>query len=97
MHLSALFIRTLISYIHFLFALCRHNKPYLTLLTSKELNIKYNAFLLKKYLVLYNTPNVFANFVFIVSMCSDHLKFISLNSVIVKGLPPNIKYIKFSK
>ena len=44
MHLSALFMITLISFIHFLFALPQHNKPYLTLLKSKELKIKYIVF-----------------------------------------------------
>ena len=78
MHLSALFMRTLISFIRFLFALPQHNKPYLTLLISKELKIKYNAFSFKKCLVLYYILNVFCNFVFIVSMCSDHFKFLSI-------------------
>ena len=55
-------MRTLISFIHFLFAFPQHNKPYLTLLINKELKIKYNAFSFKKCLVLYNTPNVFSAF-----------------------------------
>ena len=78
MHLRALFIGTLILFIHFLFALLKHNKPFLTLLISKELKIKYNDFSFKKCLVLYNISKVFCNFVFIVSMCSDHVKFLSI-------------------
>ena len=76
MHLSALLKLTLVSYINLLFALPQHNKPYLWLLINRVLKIKYNAFLFKKFVVLWNKPNIYCDFVFIVSTCSDQFKFI---------------------
>ena len=46
-----------IDIIYTLFALPKHNKPYRT--NYKELKIKFIAFSLKKFSVLYNTSNVF--------------------------------------
>ena len=67
-----------IIYTFFICAFSEHNSLYLTLLISKELKIKYKAFLLKKCLVSNNTPFFFCNFVFIVFMCLDHFKFLSI-------------------
>ena len=75
MHLSSLFIRTLISFIPLSFAL---PQKFLTVLINKEVKIKYNAFLFRKSLVLYDTPDIFRNFVFMMSMCSDHFELLSI-------------------
>ena len=80
MHLSALFKRALIPFIIFLFTLLQLKKPYLILLINKELKIEHNAFPFKKRLVLYNTANVFCNFVFIVYICSGQFKLLSINT-----------------
>ena len=69
MHLSAPFMRTLIPFIHFLFALAQHNKPYLVFFIYKELNVDHNDCSFKKCLVLYvKLPMFFYKLVFIVSI-----------------------------
>ena len=78
MHLIALFMSTLVSFIFVLLVLPQHNRLYLIWFIKSELKIMYKEFSFKKYLVLYRTPIAFNNLVLTISIFYVYLKLSSI-------------------